>query len=79
MGSDDNLTVGGNLTVAVKGDTSYKADHATQVISGDTIVLKTGCSSLVMNSDGTIKLSGNAITIEGSDKVIVKGCNVAIN
>ncbi len=79
VGADDNLTVGGNLTVAVKGDTSYKADHATQIISGDTIVLKTGCSSLVMNSDGTIKLSGASITVEGSDKVIVKGGNVAIN
>ena len=28
-----------------------------------------------MNSDGTIKLSGSSITVEGSDKVIIK--NVA--
>ncbi|EEX32056.1 MULTISPECIES: type VI secretion system Vgr family protein [Vibrio] len=79
IGADDNLTVGGNLTVSVKGNTSYKADAATQVISGDKIVLKTGGSSLVMNSDGSIKLSGSSITVEGSDKVVIKGGNVAIN
>ncbi|MFW7524992.1 type VI secretion system tip protein TssI/VgrG [Vibrio ostreicida] len=79
IGADDNLTIGGNLTVAVKGNTSYKTDAATQVVSGDKIVLKTGGSSLVMNSDGSIKLSGSSITIEGSDKVVIKGGNVAIN
>ncbi len=79
VGADDNQTIGGNLTVSVKGNTSYKSDGATQIISGEKIVLKTGSSSLVMSSDGTIKLSGAAITIEGSDKVIVKGGNVAIN
>jgi type VI secretion system secreted protein VgrG len=79
IGADDNQTVGGNLTVSVKGNTSYKADGATQIVSGEKIVLKTGGSSLVMNSDGSIKLSGSAITIEGSAKVIVKGGNVAIN
>ena len=63
----------------MKGNTSYKADAATQVISGDKIVLKTGGSSLVMNSDGSIKLSGSSITVEGSDKVVIKGGNVAIN
>ncbi|MDF5533456.1 type VI secretion system tip protein VgrG, partial [Vibrio parahaemolyticus] len=72
-------TVGGNLTVSVKGSTAYKADGATQIISGDKIVLKTGGSSLVMNSDGSIKLSGSAITIEGIDKVVVKGGNVVVN
>ncbi|GAL20877.1 VgrG-3 protein [Vibrio maritimus] len=79
IGADDNQTVGGNLTVSVNGNTSYKADGATQIVSGDKIVLKTGGSSLVMTSDGSIKLSGSSITIEGSDKVVVKGGNVAIN
>ncbi|GAA5644942.1 MULTISPECIES: type VI secretion system Vgr family protein [Vibrio] len=79
VGADDNQTVGGNLTVSVKGNTSYKADGATQIISGEKIVLKTGGSSLVMSSDGTIKLSGTSITIDGSAKVVVKGGNVAIN
>ncbi|CAM3213811.1 type VI secretion system tip protein VgrG [Vibrio neptunius] len=79
IGKDDNQTVGGDLTVSVKGNTSYKADAATQVVSGDKIVLKTGGSSLVMNSDGSIKLTGSSITIEGSDKVVIKGGNVAIN
>ncbi|SKA61888.1 type VI secretion system tip protein VgrG [Enterovibrio nigricans] len=79
IGADDNQTIGGNLTVSVVGNTSFKSDASTQVISADKIVLKTGGSSLVMNSDGSIKLSGASITIEGSDKVVVKGGNVAIN
>ena len=77
--ADDNQTVGGNLTVSVQGNTSYRADGATQIISGNKIVLQAGSSSLVMNSDGTIKLSGNAITIEGSSTVTVTGGQVAVN
>ncbi|MCG7497904.1 type VI secretion system tip protein VgrG [Vibrio sp. Of7-15] len=79
ISADDNTQVGGNLTVAVTGNTSFNADKATQIISGDKIVLKTGGAQLVMNSDGSIKLSGSSITLEGSDKVVVKGGKVAIN
>ncbi len=79
IGKNDTTSIGNDLTVSVGGNTNYSTEHATEVISGDKIVLKTGASSLVMNKDGTIKLTGNAITIEGSSKVIVKGGNVAIN
>ena len=76
---DDNQTVGGALSVSVKGNVSIKSDAATEIISAETIVLKTGSASLVMKSDGSIKISGSSITLEGTDKVIVKGGKVAIN
>ncbi len=76
---NDNLKVGGNLTVAVTGNTNYNTQGATQIISGEKIVLKAGGSQLVMGSDGAISITGTSITINGSDKVIIKGGKVAVN
>jgi len=63
--------VGKNKTTKV-GD-SYELDVAKK------IVIKTGSSSLTMDKDGNIELSGVKVKISGSESVVVCGEEVHIN
>ncbi|WP_330961102.1 type VI secretion system Vgr family protein [Photobacterium sp. 53610] len=76
---DNNLNVDGNSTLTVTGNITSESKSTTQIISKDKIVLKAGQSQIVLNSDGTIQVTGASITINGSDKVVVQGGKVSVN
>ncbi|WP_413111682.1 type VI secretion system tip protein TssI/VgrG [Thaumasiovibrio sp. DFM-14] len=71
--------VGETYRLQVQGATSIQSSASTEIISADNIVLKAGNAQISMNKSGAIRISGTAITIDGSDKVIVTGGKVAIN
>ncbi|WP_221740611.1 type VI secretion system Vgr family protein, partial [Vibrio pectenicida] len=79
IGVDDSLQVGGNLNVDVQGNTSFRADGGTTIISGDEIKVQVGYAGLILKSNGNIKLYGSSITIDGAAQTTINGGKVAIN
>jgi len=49
------------------------------IIAGERFELQVGESSLVLNEDGTIIISGKEVTIEGSSEVTINAKTVEIN
>ncbi|MDO6706069.1 type VI secretion system Vgr family protein [Photobacterium sp. 1_MG-2023] len=76
---DNNLNVEGNSTLTVTGNVTSDSKSTTQIISKEKIVLKAGSSQIVLNSDGSIQITGTSISINGSDKVVVQGGKVSVN
>jgi type VI secretion system secreted protein VgrG len=78
--SDLSETVGGKLTQSVTGDRSASVDGNDNIKVGkvflleakDKIEFKTGDSSIVMDSKGTISISCKNITIKASEKAHVE-------
>lgn len=77
--SDNNLSIGGAYLISVASNMSVKSDGKTQIVSAESIVFNTGGASLILNSDGSIRMSGTSINIQGSGNVIVQGENVETN
>ncbi|MCG2838962.1 type VI secretion system tip protein VgrG, partial [Photobacterium sp. WH77] len=76
---DNNLNVEGNSTLTVTGNVTSDSKSTTQIISKEKIVLNAGSSQIVLNSDGSIQITGTSILINGSDKVVVQGGKVSVN
>jgi type VI secretion system secreted protein VgrG len=78
--SDLGETVGGNLTQSVTGDRAASVEGNDSINAGKNFVLeakdkiefKTGDSSIVMDSKGTISISCKNLTIKASDKAHVE-------
>ncbi len=79
ISADDTLTVGNNLTIQVGSNASIKSDGDHTIISADEISAQVGSSGFIMKSDGSIRLYGTDITIDGADSVKATGENVDIN
>jgi type VI secretion system secreted protein VgrG len=65
---DDTQTTTVNKKIKIESET---AD--IEITAATQIKLKTGASTLLMKSDGTIEISGVAIAIKGTAKVATKG------
>jgi type VI secretion system secreted protein VgrG len=87
IGKADALTVGAERTVEVAKNDSLQVGKKLIIEAADEISLTTGDASIVMKKDGTIKIKGKDITLDGSGKinakaggdVILKGSKVTAN
>jgi len=79
VGAWKSETVGINSTemVGKKKTTNVGGEYMLEV--ADKIVIKTGSSSLTMNSDGTIELSGVKVKVSGSENIVLCSAKVDIN
>jgi type VI secretion system secreted protein VgrG len=87
VGKDETRDVAGKRATNVGKDDVLSVGKKLLVEAADEIVLKTGDASITMKKDGTIKIDGKDVTINGSGKinvkassdVVVKGSKVAMN
>jgi type VI secretion system secreted protein VgrG len=77
VAKDRTTNVDGTEKLTVGKDQQINVGTTFSLTAGDQITLTTGQSSLTMKSDGTIQLSGMAITIAATETVTVKG-NVGV-
>lgn len=75
IGSDQSTTVGANRTISVAEDNALAVGKKISITAGDEILIKTGSASILMKKDGTIRIMGKDITVEGSGKINVKASN----
>ncbi|NJD10345.1 MAG: type VI secretion system tip protein VgrG [Gemmatimonadetes bacterium] len=86
-GTYSHEVVEGTATLHVKGDVSeaYDANQSTvvgkviHIQAGDKIELITGDSSMTLAKDGTIKIVGKKVSIEGKDEVKVDAPKIAVS
>ncbi|WP_423381299.1 type VI secretion system tip protein TssI/VgrG [Burkholderia sp. LMG 32019] len=69
-------TVGGEHTVNVGANHTTNVQHQVTVNAGDQLALVCGNSSIVMKSDGTIKIQGVNVTSTGTNSHSVNGKTV---
>jgi type VI secretion system secreted protein VgrG len=87
VGKDEARSVGGARSTDVGKDDTLKVGKKLHIEAGDEIVIKTGDATITMKKDGTIKIDGKDVTVNGSGKinvkassdVVVKGSKVAMN
>jgi type VI secretion system secreted protein VgrG len=95
VGSDMSEDIGGaqsnavakGRTTTVGDDDGLKVGKSLVIDAGDSITIKTGSASITMHKDGTIRIKGKDITIEGSGKinlkassdVVIKGAKILQN
>jgi type VI secretion system secreted protein VgrG len=76
--NDDTQTVESNRTITVNGTHTETIKKDTKITEAATqIELKVGASTLLMKSDGSIKLEGVSVAIEGKAKVAIHGAMVS--
>ncbi|WP_097460378.1 type VI secretion system Vgr family protein [Mangrovitalea sediminis] len=86
VGKNEAIEVGENRTVDIKQndqltsgkDTRIKAGNALTLEAGSQITLKTGGAEIVMGSDGSIKISGANVQVNGTT-VSLKGALLKLN
>ena len=69
--SDQSDTVGGGRTTSVTNDDSLTVGKTITINAGDQIIITTGDASILMKKDGSIKISGKDIIINGSGEMDV--------
>ncbi|MDA9556865.1 type VI secretion system tip protein VgrG [Vibrio sp.] len=79
VGSNETIDIGSNLSINVGGNTLQQSGGTTAISSGNSITLSVGAASLIMNSDGTIQLSGSNVTVNGSAFVGLSAPSVSAN
>lgn len=67
-----SIDVGASMKVNVGASMTEKIAKKLTIDVGDEILIKTGAASLLMKKDGTIKIKGKDILIEGSGKITAK-------
>jgi type VI secretion system secreted protein VgrG len=72
VGRDGVLNIAANRTTSVGKDEKHSVSKKFVLDVGDEIVIKTGEASITMKKDGTIKIKGKDISIDGSGKINVK-------
>jgi len=76
IGKEETRKVGTNLKTQVGDDETRNVGKKLHVTAGDEIVLTCGQSVITMKKDGTIKIEGKAITIEGTQKIEEKAMTI---
>ena len=71
VGDDSSVRVGNNLSVMV--------GQKTVLTSDDQITIQCGSASIVMKSDGKIRIKGADISIDASGKLVTKGEKISGN
>jgi type VI secretion system secreted protein VgrG len=72
VSDNQTVTAGKNRQVDIGENDSLKVGKNILVEAGDSITLKTGKATISMKKDGTIKIDGKDITINGSGAINVK-------
>src|SRR6266699_230469 len=76
---NQTLSVGEKRTTSVEKDDALKVGKKLILDVGDEITIQTGSASISMKKDGTIKIKGKDITLDGSGKIsITASSDVAI-
>jgi type VI secretion system secreted protein VgrG len=87
VGAAKSVTVGGGLQTTVGGvrNDSTAIGHyeeigtAKSTVVGKTYEIVVGKSTVVLESDGTIKINGVDITIEAANHLVLKGKKIDLN
>jgi type VI secretion system secreted protein VgrG len=69
----------GNVTHSSQGTTTHNASSDLVLESQQSITLSCGAASIELSPDGSIKLNGVQITVNGSGPLTLKGTPIAIN
>ena len=72
IGKNQSTSVGENQTTTVAKNISVTAGKTISIDAGDEITISTGKATIQMKKDGTIKIKGKDITVEGSGKINAK-------
>lgn len=72
VGAAQMTNIGASYSVNVGASMTEKIAKKLTIDAGDEILLKTGSASLLMKKDGSIKIKGKDILIEGSGKITAK-------
>ena len=80
MTRDADVGVGRDTTFESGRTIALNAGHTVVLIAGsantDTIELRTGSASIVMNGKGEISIHGTKITIQSDGDLILKGAKI---
>ena len=79
IGVGYQITVGAAMNTSVGLNSSEQVGITKKITAGNRFELQVGASSLILNKDGTILLTGKEIKISGSKHVEVNGKLVDIN
>ena len=72
VGQNDDLSIGKVRSTSVGEDDSLNVGKTLTINAGDEVTIVTGKASINMKKDGTIRISGKDITIDGSGKIDIK-------
>ena len=79
IGEELSTDVGKNSKININNDLSITVGNNTVLSSESEITLKCGSSSIVLQSDGTIQISGTDIKLDASGKLVTKGQKISKN
>ena len=79
IGAGYQISVGGAKNESVGLSSTEQVGKLKHIVVGDRFELSVGESSLVLNEDGTIILSGKSVAIQGSDGITISSKSVEIN
>ncbi|MGI9419078.1 MAG: type VI secretion system Vgr family protein [Geminicoccaceae bacterium] len=72
VGQNDDLSVAKTRSTSIGDDDSLNVGKTITINAGDEITIVTGKASINMKKDGTIRIAGKDITIDGSGKIDIK-------
>lgn len=72
VAKDISISAGESRTVKVGKDDSLRVGKNLSIVAAESITLQTGSASITLKKDGTIRIKGKDITIDGSGKINVK-------
>jgi type VI secretion system secreted protein VgrG len=76
VAKQESVTIGEDRTVTVGKSDSLVVGTKLSIDAGDEIVINTGSANITMKKDGTIKITGTNIAINGTEQVYTKGGQV---
>ncbi|EKS9895918.1 type VI secretion system tip protein VgrG, partial [Burkholderia pyrrocinia] len=79
IGGAESTTIGGTSALSVGSVRAVTVGDSYSLNVGRGLSLVCGSSSLTMTCDGKIKLAGTEISIEGDNRVVIKGMPLELN
>ncbi|THB68982.1 MAG: type VI secretion system tip protein VgrG [Gammaproteobacteria bacterium] len=86
IGNDEKIDVGSNRNARIGTNDTLEVGSNLNINAGSSITIKTGAAQIKMSSDGTIKIKGVSVSVEGvttkvkgSATAALKGGIVTIN
>ncbi len=78
VGVDEKNDIGSNRDTNIGNNDTLSVGNNISIDAGSSITLKTGAAEIKMSADGTIKIKGVSVTVEGVTVNIKGGASVAI-
>jgi type VI secretion system secreted protein VgrG len=75
VSNNESITISGQRSVNIANDDSLTVGKKLTINAGDEITLTTGQASISMKKDGTIRIQGRDITVQGSGAINVRATN----